>query len=329
MGPPRNSTRKFALRCGSVLLGALSSMSGQQSLSTSPTAQAHVHSAPLELIHDKPYVDVMLNGRGPYRFLLDTGTGAQAMITPELAEELHLPAVGHARLSDPSRVGERRSEILRIDTLNLAGAEFSEVDAIVHELYGDSGCQGVLGFTLFEDYLLTLDFPGRRMTLTEGDIDAKDGGSLLPFQMPDGVPIVTIRIGEQDFEGQIDSGGTGLSLPDKAARTLKFEEVPIEFAEGESVSTRFQIRAARLSSDVKLGLYTFKSAFVEINAAFPTVNIGSTPLQRFVVTFDQGNQLVRLYSSEETLPLNASPALIHLLNDPRPQTDTKLTPVGL
>jgi predicted aspartyl protease len=302
-------------------------MSCQQPVFASPL-QNEVYTAPIELIHDKPYVSVLVNGRGPYRFLIDTGTGTEALITPELAEELHLPAVGHARLSDPSRVGEQRSEIMRIETLKVAGAEFSEVDAVVHELNGEPSCEGVLGFTLFEDYLLTLDFPGRRMTLTDGEIDAKAGGSLLPFEMPDGVPIVTIRIGGQDFEGQIDSGGTGLSLPEKASRDLRFEAAPIEFAQGESVSTRFQIKAARLASDVKLGRYTFKQAFVEINAAFPMVNIGSTPLQRFVVTFDQGNQFVRLYSSEETLPLNASPSLMRLLNGPQPPEDGRLTPIG-
>ena len=74
-------------------------------------------------------------------------------------------------------------------------------------------CQGVLGFTLFEDYLLTLDFPGRRIMLTSGRISVDSGGSVLPFRMPDGVPIVPLKIGEQQLEAQIDSGGTGLSVP--------------------------------------------------------------------------------------------------------------------
>ena len=104
----------------------------------------------------------------------------------------------------------------------------------------------------------------------------------------------------------------------------------MEFAKGESVSTRFQIRAARLESDIKLGRYTFTQAFVEIDSAFPLVNIGSTPLQHFVITFDQANELVRLYSSEDTLRLDASPPPARLTNDPQRQpSDTKLVPVGM
>jgi Aspartyl protease len=285
--------------------------------------------APLELINDKPYVSVMVNGRGPFRFLIDTGTGGQALVTPALAEELHLSVVGHAHLTDPSGLGEQRSEITWIESLNLAGVEFSDVEAVVHNLYGDANCQGVLGFTLFEDYLLTLDFPGHRMMLIPGEINGDSGGSVLPFRMPDGVPIVPLKIGEQQLEAQIDSGGTGLSVPQKDSRELKFQETPVAFASGESLSTKFEIKAARLQGDVKLGRYTFRQAFVEINAAFPLVNIGSTPLQHFIITFDQVNDLVRLYSSEDTLHLDASPPTMELLNqERRQQSDNKLVPVG-
>ena len=160
------------LRCGCAFLlsFAVWSANGQDSAEHSSAGQtsavrSEVYSAPLEIIHDKPYVSLMVNGRGPFRFLIDTGTGGQALVTPELAAELLLPVVGHAHLTDPSGLGEQRSEIAWIDSLNLAGVEFSDVEAVVHNLYGDANCQGVLGFTLFEDYLLTLDFPGHRLML--------------------------------------------------------------------------------------------------------------------------------------------------------------------
>ena len=332
MPAPGNFALAARLRSGGVLLFTVAAMAVAAQSPVAPLSSAAtqpVHSAPLELIHDKPYVSVLVNGRGPYRFLIDTGTGTQALISPELAHELLLPVAGYARLTDPTGLGEQRSEITRIDSLNVAGVDFSEVDAVVHNLYGDTNCQGVLGFTLFEDYLLTLDFPGRRIMLTTGSIGDGAKGSVLPFRMPDGVPIVRVKINEQQLEAQIDSGGTGLSVPERDSRGLKFLEAPVEFANGESVSTRFQIRAARLQSDVSLAGYTFTQPFIEINSAFPLVNIGSTPLQHFVVTFDQAHELVRLYSSEDTLHLDASPSPVQLLNEPRRlPSDSKLVPVG-
>jgi hypothetical protein len=130
-------------------------------------------------------------------------------------------------------------------------------------------------------------------------------------------------------EAQIDSGGTGLSLPETVAAHLKFLSTPIAFGNGESLATRFQIKAARLRPDVRLGRYTFRQAFVEINPAFPLVNVGSTPLAKFVVTFDQAKLLLRLSSNEKTLHLDASPTQLELNHEPkREASDRKLVPVG-
>jgi predicted aspartyl protease len=289
-----------------------------------------VYAAPLELIHDKPYVSVIVNGHGPFRFLIDTGTGGQALVSPELADELALPTVGHARLMDPSGKGEQRSEILEIHSLQVAGVEFAPVKAVRHRLYGEEdNCQGVLGFTLFKDYLFTLDYPERKLVLAVGEIKGEDGGSVMPFRMPDGVPIAPLRIDGQHVEAQIDSGGAGLSLPQQVAARVKFLSTPVDFGRGESLATRFQIKAARLRPEVRVGRYAFKQAFVEINPAFPLVNMGSTPLANFVVTFDQTKLLLRLYSKRKTLYLDASPTPLQLNNEPsREASDRKLVPVG-
>lgn len=298
--------------------------------SSPPMASPGELSAPLELIRDRPYVSVKLNGRGPYRFLIDTGTGAQALVTPELAHELALPVIGHAKLMDPSGQGEQRSDILAIRSLEIAGAEWEHINAIEHRLYGEEeNCQGVLGFTLFKDYLLTLDYQGRRLILASGAISPDGGGTVLPFRMPDGVPITLLRIGGQRLEAQIDSGGTGLSLPDAVAAKVNFLSTPMAFSNGESLVTRFQIKAARLRQEVHLGHYVFRQAFVEINRAFPLVNFGSTPLRHFAVTFDQQKLLVRFQSSQTVLHLDASPTNLQLTNEPkREASDRKLVPIG-
>lgn len=315
---------------GCLLLFCAGGIECHGQLAAAQAAKPTVFSAPLEVVHDKPYVSVKLNGRGPYRFLIDTGTGGEALITPELADQLALPVVGHARLIDPSGQGEQRSDILEIEAIEIGQVQFNKVRAIRHRLYGEEeNSQGVLGFTLFKNYLLTLDYPGHRLVLRSGAIDADGEGSVLPFRMPDGVPIMPLRIDGQRLEAQIDSGGTGLSLPEAVAAKLRFLETPVTFGKGESLSTRFQIKASRLRSDVRIGRYAFRQAFVEITPAFPLVNFGSTPLQHFVVTFDQQKLLVRFQSSQKTLRLDASPTTMPLLNEPkREASDRTLVPVG-
>ncbi len=118
-------------------------------------AQTITYSAPLEITHDKPFVMVMINGKGPFRFVIDTGTGGQAFITPQLAKELGLAPVGYVRLNDLSGKGGQRVPLLLLPSLVVAGVEFSQVTAAQHEFSdADGTCQGLLGFPLFQDFLL-------------------------------------------------------------------------------------------------------------------------------------------------------------------------------
>jgi len=124
--------------------------------------------------------------------------------------------------------------------------------------------------------------------------------SVMPFRMPNGLPIVPMRIGALQVDAQIDSGGDGLSLPEELTSRLEYLSEPAAFGNGQSLSTRFQIKAAQLATDVRLGNYTFKKPFVEINGAFPLVNFGCCPKQDFALPFDQENLLVRFSSKKKT-----------------------------
>jgi len=217
-----------------------------------------------------------------------------------------------------------------IDRLEVAGVEFRGVRAIRLAVNGEDGtCDGVLGFKLFRDYLLTLDYPNRRMVLAAGALTPDGESSVVPFRMPDGVPIVAMEVGTLRIEALMDSGGDGLSLPEELASRMKFAVDPVAFAAGQSFSTRFEIKAAKLAGDVRLGGYTFERPFVEIHAAFPLANFGGCPMQNFAVTFDQKNLLMRLEADRKRFRLTATPTAMRLANapDPRPR-DPGLVPVG-
>lgn len=168
---------KFVKACCALLavcMPGLSSWAQTEAISS-------IHQAPMVERYGKPYVMVTIDGKGPFRFVIDTGTGGDALVTPELARELGLPTVGHAMLSDPSGQGGKRAPIVLLDTLELAGVEFKGIRAVSHGFFAEAGtCDGLLGFTLFRDYLLTLDFPNRVVTLSTGSLAPDGGKSVLP-----------------------------------------------------------------------------------------------------------------------------------------------------
>jgi hypothetical protein len=287
------------------------------------------HSASMQVIHGKPYVMVSINGKGPFRFLIDTGTGGDAIVTSELATQLDLPPAGEVRVDDPSGRGGQQFPKRKLDSMRVAGIDFYSIKAIEHSLPADEGaCQGMLGFTFFRDYLLTLDYINGRLILAEGELAPDGEKSVLPFRMPDGVPIARLKIGNRDVEAQIDSGGAGLSLPERLVPLLRLSVEPAAFANGQTLFTRFQIKVAKLATDVQLGAITLDHPWVEINPAFPMANFGSCPLQHFIVTFDQENKLVRLEGPRKKITLGVTPTPLRLNNQPGNPNEAALVPVG-
>jgi predicted aspartyl protease len=77
---------------------------------------------------------VLVNGKGPFRFVVDTGTGGQAFVTSELVDELGLPEAGQIHLNDPSGQGGRKVPMVLIQSIEVAGVQFAGVKAAVHNL---------------------------------------------------------------------------------------------------------------------------------------------------------------------------------------------------
>ena len=295
-----------------------------------PTQFTHAQFAHMDVSHGKPFVMVTINGQGPFRFVIDTGTGGQAFISSTLAKQLGLTQVGRMRLSDPTGKGSRIAPMVLIPSLQVAGVEFNGIKAAVHDLDDSDGqCQGLLGFLLFRNYLLTLDYPNRQMHLSIGELVPDGEHSIIPFRMPDGIPLIPLHIGSTIIEAQLDSGGAGLSLPEEFALHMSFASDPVSFSNAYSITTRFQIKGGKLGSDVHLGDYTFQQPFIEINPAFPLANFGACPMQNFAITFDQKHTLVRFEAAHQVLHLTATPAPMHLNNASKDLLpDPTLVPVG-
>jgi hypothetical protein len=100
-------------------------------------------------------VQTMVNGAGPFSFLLDTGA-THTVIDPGLARQLQASVIGEASLTTVSDV--RKDKLVRLKQVRVGGSAVSELGAIIDKL-GDvklkaPGIRGVLG----EDYLSNFDF---------------------------------------------------------------------------------------------------------------------------------------------------------------------------
>ena len=271
-------------------------------------AQPVTHETRMEILHGKPYVMVTVNGMGPFRFLVDTGTSGDAVVTPELAAQLKLPEVGQVHLNDAGGSGGEQLSVRLIDKLSIAGVEFYAIKAMEHSLLdGDGPCMGILGFRLFQGFLFTLDFPNRRVVIADGELEA-DGERLIhPFRIEDGMPLMNLAFGDLQVEAVIDSAGAGLGIPEQLAGRLRFATEPEIDGKQQSLSGSFLVKTRKLATDVRLGDIILDQPWVEINSIFPTANFGAGPMQHFAVTFDQDNLLLRVDGPHKHVALDVTP----------------------
>jgi hypothetical protein len=173
----------------------------------------------IRLLDGRPIVDtVYLNGHGPYRFLLDTGTTLNHL-DPRLAEWIGLRPTFSTNL------------VTSIGTTSFAGAGgidvalgpvrseaqtflFGGLDTI-HRSFPD--LQGVLGQAFLSRFDYLLDLKGRRIEF--GARETGEAEARSRFQTVAGRPVVSTSLGSLVF----DSGAADLTLFGARATTPTLE----------------------------------------------------------------------------------------------------------
>ena len=252
---------------------------------------------PMDTSHGQPIVDVMLDGKGPFKFFLDTGAGA-TVLNDDLAKELGLAILDSTRLGDPANPQAVRADVVQLKSITLGAARFEGVGAVSWDRAtlrpGADSPRGVIGVGVFNDVLLALDYPKGEVRLTHGALPAPDGDKVLAYTAPMGIPVVPVRLGAKTFRAHLDSGSpASFMLPLAWKDSVKLAGEPVEMGRGRSANSTMIIYGAQLADTMRLGGHRFPGPMIQFNDALPDANLGGRVLREFVVTLDQGNQRVR------------------------------------
>jgi predicted aspartyl protease len=268
------------------------------------TALAGPAVIPLEMSAGRPSIDLKLDGKGPYRLLFDTGSGAELILDQGLADELALRSTGTRRIGDPNAPEAIEAKVVAVASVEAAGVSFGKIMAISWKRPGmgiaDSP-RGVVGLGLFGDKVLTLDYPGKKLIVEDGALPEPDGKTVLRATFEDGIPSLPIDVAGTPFRAHLDSGSTGfLGLPLDAAKTLPLEAPPVQIGRARTASGDYAVFEARLTGAVRIGSLGMdgpKLRFVDL----PSANLGSDLLRTLVVSVDKKHGRVRLVSSGRPL----------------------------
>jgi predicted aspartyl protease len=247
--------------------------------------------APFTLDHHIPVLDVKINGQGPFRLGLDTGHSGMLTLSREIATQLKLEKVGEVRASDPSGQNAQTRDLVGVASLEIGGARFENVESTVSDgPRPDRTAVGIMGYALFQDLLLTLDYPKNELRLERGALPEADGKQVLTLSKGRGVPAFELMIGGRKVMTDIDAGSPALlTVPLAVAKELPLVGEMEVVGQGRTISGPFEILAAEVKGDVTIGPRTLHDPRIDIVERFPTANIGYRFLRDYAVTFDARN----------------------------------------
>jgi len=245
-------------------------------------------------------LEVRVDGKGPYHFLLDTGASGGGRINQPLVDSLGLKVVGQVLAGDSTGKNRQTLSIVRAPSVTVGAATFSDVNLIARDLAVASAGRnvsfdGVLGIELFQDYLLTLDFPARRVRIEKGDLPPADGREILDFESWHGVARVQVKVGDLAVTTDVDSGNLhgGFVLPASYLGKVALEGEPKVVGRRRTGFNELEVKQATLKDPLQIGGLVLQHVTADFIDGLPHASFGQQLLARFAVTIDQKNRRIR------------------------------------
>jgi hypothetical protein len=259
-------------------------------------------SVPMQDMGGRPLVELKINGKGPYRFIVDTGATI-TVVREELSREVSLTAPADRQVAAVGGVAP--PAIVAIHEVRIGDVVLEDMIAAVAPndmlFGGENAPRGVLTAASFPGYLLTFDYPGKRISIKKGSLQEPDSKSIFQYREDQVLPTVPVRICGHDTEVHLDTGSPfGLTLPVKFLTQLPLATEPKQSGKVRTGGGgEFPVSIARVDGTIELGKYKLDLDEVRFSDARPgpgpaTGNIGYDVLRHFVVTLDSKNRRIRL-----------------------------------
>ena len=262
-----------------------------------PTAEAKAIA--MQTDGGMPTVEVMVNGQGPFVFGIDTGAQGGSRIDTSLVEKLALKASGEVQATDGSGRNPQMAQLFKLESVTLGNLKFSDVTAGARNFKNSPRplkIDGILGLSVFSEYLVSLDFPAKLLRVEKGELPKADGAEILDYKSQGGIPLLELTVGNTRINAHLDSGNSigAFVLPTAFVEKLTQASEPKVVGRARSASGDMEIKQVQIKEVVRLGRHEFPDATVTYPALSDIGNVGVKTLNQFVVTFDQQHERVRL-----------------------------------
>ena len=248
---------------------------------------------PFETVDGRIYVQARVNGRGPFRFAVDTGASGMARADASLVSSLGLTIQGQTSTSDG--VQAAKVDMTHLDSIELGGLGRQNLAVITRDYSSrkapDAAFSGILAREFFSDGLLIIDYPKQILSFTQTRTLSPTDRNVLTYERAFRVPV---SIGELQTEGNLDTGANvAFVLPQSLYD--KVTTAPLEQAgRGQLTNVEIETKRSMIRGPFKIGSATISDVEVRVSDRFPELLVGAHALQNFVLLIDQRSKSIAI-----------------------------------
>jgi hypothetical protein len=189
------------------------------------------------------WAPVLIDGRGPFRLVLDTGATGSA-ITTTAAQVLGIPASTDTAAHVTGFTGDAVVPIVRVKSLEVGDVYLGPAELpVLADVFG--GAQGVLGMEGLADKRIYADFTKDRLSITRSHGERARGGFVtVPLKDMHGLLVATVLIGSIRTKAIVDTGAQGtvgnlalrnalMRLPPRGGATEEIIGVTLDVQRGD------------------------------------------------------------------------------------------------
>src|SRR5579863_8773782 len=263
---------------------------------------------PIQVINNHIYLTAHVDGKGPYRFIFDTG--GQAVLDPDVAAKLGIGSAGDLNATGAG-AGSVPGRFAWVPQIQIGGATMSHQAAAIiplgptmHAIEGVH-IDGMVGWELAARYLVTIDYLHQTMTLAMRDSGSKPAGTAVPITFAQTLPEVHAVVDGLPGTFDIDTGNRQ-SL-DLTSPFVTQHDLRAKYASKVAGITGYGIGGPTRAQLTRVGTVAIDGVDVpgvvtglSLDSAGAMAdpgeagNIGGGLLKRFDVTFDYADRLMYL-----------------------------------
>ncbi len=248
---------------------------------------------PFELVDGRIYVQARVNGRGPFRFALDTGASGLGRADTSLVSVLGLKIKEPMTNSDGVKTAT--VDTTTIKSLGVGDLSRENIQVITRDykskMSSKAAFSGIVAREFFDDGLLIINYPKKTISFSRKLSLLPNQEGVLRYELPFRIPV---SISGVNTEGNLDTGANVTFVMPQSLYE-KIAEAPLQRSgQGQLANSQVDTKSSTVHGPFQIGGVRLWDVQVLVSERYPELLVGAHALQGLTILIDQRSKSVAI-----------------------------------